>query len=341
MKTQPDISLIAIAYNLEDYIEECLNSLVNQTHKSIEIIVVDDGSTDSTLSKIQTIAQTDRRIKVLSQKNQGSNSARENGFKIAKGNYVQFIDGDDWLDLNTCKHLYKKVQEQEENVDVILFHSQKVYPDGMEIACTGFTQKKTYSHPFKEYSTGVFTTSIGTKFIRRKFLTEHASCFLKNVTYGEDLIYSALFFLYNPKVAFVDEFLYYYRQRKDSLQYNIQGYSEDCEKIFSALQVGFDNIKPCQELQDYRQFFTLKHLIYIYARALQSNNKKIAAKIATKILKKKFTVPSHIPQPSLIYWLGFKLYNISPNLLLFMYKIYRVIKAVLIPSKTINKQYIK
>ena len=92
------VSVVVISYNVDSYINVCLNSIINQTFKDIEIICVDDGSKDHTLEKLKLIAKEDERIKIIAQTNQGPFAARMNGLRVATGAYVIFVDGDDWID---------------------------------------------------------------------------------------------------------------------------------------------------------------------------------------------------------------------------------------------------
>ena len=93
------ISVIVPVYNVEKYLKRCLNSLVNQTYTNIEIICVNDGSKDNSLNILNEYAQKDNRIVVISQENQGQGIARNKGLEIAKGDYIGFIDPDDFIDV--------------------------------------------------------------------------------------------------------------------------------------------------------------------------------------------------------------------------------------------------
>ena len=101
-----NVSIIVPIYNTQDYIERCLNSLINQTLKAIEIICVNDGSTDDSLKILEEFAKVDDRIIVLTQENAGVSVARNAGLNIAKGEYIGFIDSDDWIDLDYYENLY-------------------------------------------------------------------------------------------------------------------------------------------------------------------------------------------------------------------------------------------
>ena len=112
------ISIIVPAYNVQKYIKQCLESIINQTYKNLEIIVVNDGSKDKTLDIIESIAKDDPRIIVINQENQGVSAARNNALKGVDGGFVMFVDSDDWLDLDTCEGLIKEAVK--ENVDSVI-----------------------------------------------------------------------------------------------------------------------------------------------------------------------------------------------------------------------------
>ncbi len=97
------ISIIIPVYNVEKYLSQCLDSLVNQTFKDIEIICVNDGSPDNSLEILNSYAQKDSRVKVISQENSGASIARNNALDHVTGEYIMFVDGDDWVELDTCK----------------------------------------------------------------------------------------------------------------------------------------------------------------------------------------------------------------------------------------------
>ena len=101
------ISIIINVYNGEKYIKKCLDSVVNQTYKNIEIILVDDGSTDGSGELCEKIKNNDTRIKVYHKKNGGLGSARNYGFNQAKGEYILFLDSDDYIELNTIEKMIK------------------------------------------------------------------------------------------------------------------------------------------------------------------------------------------------------------------------------------------
>lgn len=115
----PKISVIIPVYNVEEYLRQALDSIINQTLKDIEIICINDGSKDNSLAILEEYASSDNRIKILNQENQGQGAARNNGIKIATGEYLSFVDPDDWIELDTYEKLYNKAIEF--NLDLIEF----------------------------------------------------------------------------------------------------------------------------------------------------------------------------------------------------------------------------
>ena len=103
MKKQPLISIIIPVYNVERYLAQCLDSVINQTYPNLEIICVDDGSEDRSLTILQQYASKDARVRVLEKKNAGVSGARNDGLACAQGGYIMFVDADDWIEPETCE----------------------------------------------------------------------------------------------------------------------------------------------------------------------------------------------------------------------------------------------
>ena len=119
MINNPLISVIIPVYNMELYIERCLQSIVNQSYKNLEIIIINDGSIDNSLNLINEFSKVDSRILVIDKKNEGIGGAYADGLKIAKGDYISFVDGDDYCELDSYKILSEHVMK--EDVDLIQF----------------------------------------------------------------------------------------------------------------------------------------------------------------------------------------------------------------------------
>lgn len=127
----PKVSVIIPVYNVEEYLSQCLDSVVNQTLSDIEIICVDDGSSDKSFEILQKYADKDSRIKIFKQENQGAGAARNNGLDKATGDYLYFLDSDDYIKLNCLEKLYKKIIF--ENSDICVCQNEILLDSKQEI----------------------------------------------------------------------------------------------------------------------------------------------------------------------------------------------------------------
>jgi len=137
MKEQ--ISIVVPVYNVEQYLEKCVNSIINQTYKNLEIILIDDGATDSSGKLCDELAKIDNRIKVYHKENGGLSDARNYGVERATGDYIGFVDSDDCIDSEMYEKLYEAIRK--ENVDVAECNLKIIYPDREEL----FTEQNYYN----------------------------------------------------------------------------------------------------------------------------------------------------------------------------------------------------
>ena len=119
MQDMPLVSIIVPVYNVERYLPQCLDSLINQTYPSLEIICVNDESPDYSETILRRYAKIDSRISVVNQKNMGLSGARNTGMKYAHGKYIMFVDSDDWIEIDTCENAVKEAIEQ--NADLVMW----------------------------------------------------------------------------------------------------------------------------------------------------------------------------------------------------------------------------
>lgn len=126
-ENNPKISIIIPIYNVEKYIDNCLSSLTNQTLKELEFICIDDGSTDNSYAILEKYAANDKRFVLIRQENKGQGNARNKGLEIAKGDYIGFVDSDDWVDLDYFEKLYMNAQKYNSDIAVasVLKHKKK------------------------------------------------------------------------------------------------------------------------------------------------------------------------------------------------------------------------
>lgn len=204
------ISVIVPIYNIYSYIDQCVESIVNQTYKDLEIILVNDGSTDDSLSKLKEWENKDYRIVVVDKPNGGLSDARNAGLKVATGDYVSFVDGDDWIGID----LYEKVASEVEaypNIDIMTFSIKKVYPNGKEIVLSYKMDEK----PIKGedyFRKSNYYVNAWSKIYRRFFIKD--KLFIKGLLH-EDVPYTVVVINEAEKVANLNDVYYYYRQERE------------------------------------------------------------------------------------------------------------------------------
>ena len=215
-KKSPKISIIIPVYNADLYLEECLNSLVNQTLEDIEIICVNDNSKDKSLKILQNFAKKDKRIKIINfDETSGQSRARNVALESVSGEYIGFVDADDFVDLDMFEKMYKKSQ----NADMVMCQAKvfddkvKTYKDDAYFALECFDDKFA-EKPFTHEDTVDFITeinvSVWNKIYRTIFLKKLGVKFQEGFIY-EDLPYFYEVYTQAKKVVLLKEFLYSYR----------------------------------------------------------------------------------------------------------------------------------
>lgn len=220
MENQALISIIIPVYNVEEYLHECVDSVINQTYRNIEIILVDDGSTDSSGKICDEYAENDKRITVVHQKNGGLSVARNTGLSNAHGDYVYFLDSDDYIKKNALENLL--VIAEKDNSNIVFF-------DAISFADTDdFTVSQNYIRKNK-YQTecGIdvfckmnkhkeFHSAVPLLLIKRRFLLDCGVTFIPDILY-EDMIFTYQIFYKALTVSQCPDALYHRRYRKNSI----------------------------------------------------------------------------------------------------------------------------
>lgn len=232
------ISVIVPVYNVEQYLRQCLDSIINQTYRNLEIILVDDGSTDNSGAICDEYAQIDDRVKVIHKENGGLSSARNAGLDVCTsgGDYVAFVDSDDWLELDMYEKLYNKMIEYQADI----------------VNCGFYREYKEYREKFAVSEECVYQ---GANLVEQSYYSKHVcyqvwfklyrrTCFdTVRFPVGKNYEDMAIFFFVFEKarkVLIIPDALYHYRQRASSIMF----------ESFSEKQL--DIIYICKE-----------HLIYV------------------------------------------------------------------------------
>ena len=200
------LSVIIPVYNTEKYIEKCLNSIVNQTMEDLEIIIVNDGSTDNSQEIINEYTKKyPNLIKSFIKENGGQGSARNYGLNYAKGKYISFVDSDDWLDLELLENMYNNAEKEQS--DIVICDMVDYYEDGSKrkFNCTKYDL--IYS----------VTPSACNKIFKKEIIRDIR--FLSKLWY-EDFNFTTKILLNNPKISTIDNLYYNCHARKVSTMNN-------------------------------------------------------------------------------------------------------------------------
>lgn len=207
----PKISVVMPAYNIEDYIEETIRSVINQEFQDWELLVVDDGSEDSTLEKVKKLAEKDARIKMILQAHEGVSTARNKGIDQATGEYISFLDSDDLWDKTFLSKMLNLIQCSKK--EFVLAGYNRLLPSG-KIRQTK-NKFDVNDDILYNYSTGEFKTHVGALLIDKKALRKSGVRFTDGCGSGEDIE-----FLYKTLISLnaivLPEALMLYRRRKGS-----------------------------------------------------------------------------------------------------------------------------
>lgn len=264
-----DISVIVPAYNVEKYISSCLDSLLNQTKKEIEIIAIDDGSTDNTLNILNEYKRNNpSKIHVISQNNQGLSITRNNGIKLSTGKYISFVDGDDEIDTNLFKNLWDKLEEFP--YDVVAFNVEIIYPNKKIIVNPGITSdiKDFNLDSKKKFLTDMYCMACN-KIYKRDLFKDADLLFTPN-TWFEDVLLMHKLIPNLTSLGYLDFPGYKYYQRENSITYT---YSDKLKDINFVLEKILEYYKKNNLYSIYKA-----ELEYIYARYMFATYIKRLAK---------------------------------------------------------------
>ena len=208
------ISVIIPIYNVEKYLKDCLKSVSNQQYKNLEIILVDDGSTDKSGMICDTYKNEDERIKVIHKKNGGVSSARNAGLQVAKGRWIAFIDSDDWVEETYFKIMIEKAKE--EKADIVCCGYNRVTNDDMEQIniCENNEEYNSNQYLIMSLNPQSGFGFCHMKLIKRSIINDIRFC--EDLAVGEDALFNIQLSKNVKKAIFLKQALYYYRNNADS-----------------------------------------------------------------------------------------------------------------------------
>ena len=211
----PKLSVIVPVYNVENYLKRCLDSLINQTLQDIEIICINDCSTDRSLDILKDYASKDKRINIIDlSQNHGVSFARNKGIESANGDFTAFLDPDDWWELDFAQKTLSKICK--DDADIVLFaHNQflddKFTKDRILYQIKDVIDRKNYKEHFCDFVNFVWDKVYRTSLIKDKNIK-----FPLNIHPTEDVIFALDCFSYNPKMSYLPECLYNYQKDREN-----------------------------------------------------------------------------------------------------------------------------
>ena len=263
------ISIIIPVYNVEKYLRQCLESVVNQTFTDLEVICVNDCSPDNSAEILNEYAQKDKRIRVINlEKNGGVGNARNLALKEVASDYVMFLDSDDWLALNACELVYNKISKNDN--DFVYFNYYKYYE---ETGSTGYNKNKfkvllkffdtEQINPSELKEPFACSSECWFKIYKTEFLRNNNLEFLVGRNFEDQIFYSKVFCL-AKSVSVINEPLLYYRQRNSSICNNIK-YALDVPNSWGIV---LNNIpaSACQVCRDSIVLNSINSLLYWFKR---------------------------------------------------------------------------
>lgn len=213
----PKISVIVPVYNVEKYLKKCVDSIIAQTHKNLEIILIDDGSTDSSLKICEEYAK-DERVKLICQENSGAAAARNAGIDAASGDYIHFADADDYLEPNMYEELLKVSVEY--NADFVSCSCFFDY-ENSEQSVKGYNDSQvrvmTVNEYFGNYLKGDFLLTVWNHICKREICAGVKFPFREELYYGEDGYTAIPTLQRTKKIAYLGKAFYHYVQSENSL----------------------------------------------------------------------------------------------------------------------------
>lgn len=274
------ISIIIPVFNVEKYLTECLESVINQTYKKIEVLLIDDGSTDESGRICDDFAEKDSRIKVIHKENQGVSSARNKGLDLAQGEYITFIDSDDFVSSEYIEEMYKTIREDISTEIVMcnfahfkngaIVESNEILPDCVDLSRDNKDCKEFLSRFFCISKRTIFGSAC--RILWKKNIINQCR-FHTNITISEDLLFVLQTFFNAKKLKSVSHTGYFYRINEGSVTKSYKSnylssqlnLSKELEIIFSGVD-GFNCI-----LQTYNALLCY----YVFSNEIKNRNKGI------------------------------------------------------------------
>lgn len=294
------ISIIIPAYNVSKYIDRCLKSVRKQTYKNLEIICINDGSTDDTLDKLNKHAKDDNRIILMNTQHMGVSATRNLGLKIATGEYLGFVDSDDYIDLSMYEILHSIIKKEDTDLAVCGF--KRVYEDFAHRKASDefYDNKSLFQHGKQDISNEViacFMITLWSKLYKRSIIKDYNISFENGLIF-EDWIFYWEYLTHSRSLYFLEDKLYSYCQHENSIMASIYenpkgGVDSTLDYMLTA-EIIYKNLMKNNLFEKYEQAFW-RGYAHIYKNAYYFINdaKKLEVKNKAADFLKNFNLNKH------------------------------------------------
>ena len=319
----PEVSIIIAIYNVERYLKKCLDSVCSQTFSNIEIIAVNDGSTDDSLALLQEYTSKDNRIVVINKSNGGLSDARNAGMKVAKGTYLAFLDGDDSYSLDFVEKMLKKAKNN--GCDLVCCTYELVWEDGRKSKEINFlsplplelNREEAISAFLRQEIIGSVTIKIF-----RKAICDHFDLSFPKGQNWEDITFTFAFLSYCKRIGILKESLYYYLQMSESITRK-----KDSLGILDIMKASEGCVQRCEELypnmyEREKKTLLTRSFICLLVYSFKVKNESIRKRLKEELQNKRVNtslVLLNWSEKALILLYRFN-YNISRYVFLRIYK---------------------
>lgn len=314
------ISVIIPIYNSEDKLQKCLDSVINQSYHNLEIICINDGSSDSSADILSKFAEQDKRIKIINQTNQGVSTARNRGLDIATGDYISFIDSDDELDGKMYETMLSLFGTNGKYYDIVHCGYRRVRPNGTTVDINGTEIIHVHNREdalIHIISGTLFTGGLWNKLFRRNLFANIR--FLPELRINEDVLVCFQAFAKSKSSVFYDKALYYYNENPNSTC----SATNNLIKALDGIKVSRIIYEYCIDTQLYQHAFKRYFLALISAyRAYIFENikdtkaqRKELSNIIAELSKQKIKI-------SFKHKFNYIFMRVSPSLYRLLYKFY-------------------
>lgn len=319
------ISIIVPVYNVENYLDKCIESLVSQTYKNIEIILIDDGSTDNSGKMCDEWAKKDERIIIKHMKNAGVSSARNSGVKIAKGNYIGFVDADDFIKEDMFEFLLTNMHEHKSDISICssfhIYENGKVTHEKKENINIELSNIEALICIFK---TGYYGTGIWNKLFKSDLLKNNS--FNIGISYGEELpvLFNAI--KNSKKIFYSSVPKYYYFQRTGSATHNKKINIGMIKNFKSVISENYDFINKNEKLKKTIYSHYILSCFQVYNRSVIYQDSEKTYKLIEKEMDKYKND------------IDFKDYKNLKKLQLFIFYKFRIIYSLMLKTYSIFRR---